>query len=478
VAAIHRVLIWLHRYLGVAVGLIMLLWCLSGFVMMYHGYPRLEEGDRRAALETLRFEDCCKASEALPDDAKVSGFRIESLVGRPVLRVRTGKAPMLFDLKTGERLSGVTASQALGVAELYGRQRGLAGQPHLMGLIPFDQWTVEGASRRGPIYRFRFNDPAVTDLYIAGRTGEAAQVANRLDRFLGWIGAVPHWLYPTILRQNGELWSQVVIWTSLVGGFLTLFGLYIGVVRFQPSWSGRWSPYRGWFYWHHYTGLFFGVLTLTWVVSGLFTLNPWGFLDSPFAFEQQMQVQGMVSGAEVKRFVAALAAAKPGGLVQLEGAPLHGAVYAVARGSAGQGTRLDVAARPTPLGVAELQQALAGPVPANLTLQTHEDAYYYSGYERRAALPVWRADLAGGRGEVVYLDPETGKVLEALDATERANRWLRVGLHDLDFPILRIRPLWDIVVILLLAGVTGVCAIGAGLALLRVRRDLSGIWKR
>ena len=29
----------LHRYLGVVVGLIMLMWCLSGFVMMYQSFP-------------------------------------------------------------------------------------------------------------------------------------------------------------------------------------------------------------------------------------------------------------------------------------------------------------------------------------------------------------------------------------------------------------------------------------------------------
>src|SRR5437773_2479579 len=42
----------------------------------------------------------------------------------------------------------------------------------------------------------------------------------------------------------------------------------------------RLSPYRGWFYWHHVVGLLFGVLALTWVFSGLLSMNPWGFLES------------------------------------------------------------------------------------------------------------------------------------------------------------------------------------------------------
>ena len=36
---IIKSLIVLHRYLGVVLGVIMTVWCLSGFVMMYQGYP-------------------------------------------------------------------------------------------------------------------------------------------------------------------------------------------------------------------------------------------------------------------------------------------------------------------------------------------------------------------------------------------------------------------------------------------------------
>jgi hypothetical protein len=31
------------------------------------------------------------------------------------------------------------------------------------------------------------------------------------------------------------------------------------------------------FYWHHITGLVFGVVTLAFVASGLVSMHPWGF---------------------------------------------------------------------------------------------------------------------------------------------------------------------------------------------------------
>jgi hypothetical protein len=80
-----------------------------------------------------------------------------------------------------------------------------------------------------------------------------------MRRFWNWLGTVPHWLYFTKLRQNAALWSNVVIYTSLVGCFLTVFGLFLGVWPLRRRADSRWhSPYRGWKYWHPVPGLVFG----------------------------------------------------------------------------------------------------------------------------------------------------------------------------------------------------------------------------
>ena len=66
----------------------------------------------------------------------------------------------------------------------------------------------------------------------------------------------------------------------------------------------------------------------------------------------------------------------------------------------------------------------------------------------------------------------------ALDGEARASRWIRTGLHDLDFPVLRERPVWDIVVLLLLAGVTTGAVAGAWLGLKRLAWDLKALsWR-
>ena len=146
--------------------------------------------------------------------------------------------------------------------------------------IDRDQWTVGDAGEGNrPLFHFVFDDPKGTHIYVSGTTGEVVLWTTATQRFWNWLGAIPHWLYFTELRSNGPLWARIVIWTSILGGFLTVIGLILGISQFKRGGNGRLSPYRGWFYWHHLAGLLFGIVTLTWVVSGTLSMNPWGFLE-------------------------------------------------------------------------------------------------------------------------------------------------------------------------------------------------------
>ena len=56
---ILKSLIIVHRYVGVVLGVIMTIWCLSGFVMMYQPYPATSPEERQAGLEPLDLSNCC-----------------------------------------------------------------------------------------------------------------------------------------------------------------------------------------------------------------------------------------------------------------------------------------------------------------------------------------------------------------------------------------------------------------------------------
>jgi hypothetical protein len=476
-----RLLIILHRYLGAAAGLLMVLWCLSGFVMMYQSYPRLDPGDRVRALEPLRLTAEQAAVASVPDDAALSGFRLEMTAGKPVLEVRRGTVrPERIDLASGQPLQPLSAGEAMRTAESYALAQGVSEAPQNLGLVAVDQWTFDGINRDGPLYRFTFDDPAHTELYVSRATGQAAQITTRRTRVLAWMGAIPHWLYPTVLRKDPRAWSDVVVWTATVGTFLTVIGLYVGIARFRRYKSGRWSPYRGWFYWHHILGLVFGVLTLTWVMSGLFTMTPFGFLDSDVGLAERPALAGTFTGAEMKRFLANSAGLASGDLAALEAAPLGGRLFVLATDRQGRQVRLDGEGRSAPLTAVQAAAALKG-LPgrklAALDRLDHEDAYYYSGFDRRAEFPVYRARFDDAQATTLYLDGRTGRLVMALDNIQRQSRWLRTGLHDLDFFAgLRARPVWDLVVLALLGGVTAGCVTGAWLGLKRIAKDAAAVW--
>ncbi|MEA2988476.1 MAG: hypothetical protein QOG83_1187 [Alphaproteobacteria bacterium] len=478
-----RTLVVLHRYLGVAVGLLMAMWFMSGIVMMYVPFPRLTEGERLQIQPPMSWAACCRFGERMADDQPVLRAQVESHLGVPALRLRrAGQPDALLDLSQGAPMP-IDAETARHVARdaaprIIGRDAAILAHEQ----VTADQWTVGRYVRDRPLHRFDFDDPARTSLYVSSTTGQIVVWTTATQRFWNWLGTIPHWLYFTALRSDVVLWSQVVIWTSILGTFLTVVGIGLGITQFRRGAGGRFSPYRGLFYWHHLAGLAFGLVTLTWVVSGLFSMNPWGFLESRGAGEAA-RIQGAPPAwSEIKSSLDALRS-HPGlaNAVSLTTAPLGGRLYWLVTRQDGTVARLDAAGAvspPTAADLADAAQRLAGSQGiAAQGMMSAEDAYYFSRRET-FVLPVYRVIANDDERTRFYLDPASGALLARADANGRWQRWLFGGLHRLDFTAwLRARPLWDIVVLVLMLGGVGVTVTGCWLAVRRIRADVGRLFR-
>lgn len=487
-------LVYTHRWLGIAGCLLFLAWFLSGIVLMYARLPSLSAEERLARLGPLDLSSArvepAVAGDGLPFPP--STIRVGMLGARPVYRFGTGPYWATVYADTGERLSAFSIPEAEQVARAFAPEHA-STLAHDARLELPDQWTLSSALRPLlPLHRVDLGDEAGTMLYVSGQTGEPVMKTTRRARLWGYLGAVIHWLYFTPLKRNGQLWVDVVVWTSLAGCLMCASGLLWGLWRFSPLSRYRLkreparSPYAGFMKWHHYAGLFFGLTTFTWIFSGLMSMTPWDWSpgNSPTRQQREAATGGplrleAVTLARIHESVEVFSRAfRP---KEIEVAQFRGEPFAVAYRppSAVQSIpwlNTDFAAFVEPATIerthvwltapergtfgrfasdavmAVAREAMPGATMVDAVWLTEYDAYYYDQSGARS-LPVLRARYDDPVETWLYVDPARGAVALKEERRTRWERWLYHGLHSLDFPFLYAkRPLWDIVVIVLSIG--------------------------
>ena len=79
-----------HRWLGIFLCLLMVLWFVSGLVMMYVGYPKLTQREHLVHLPPLSLEGCCVPIEqvlaATGEKAAPASIRLTTVAGEPRFR--------------------------------------------------------------------------------------------------------------------------------------------------------------------------------------------------------------------------------------------------------------------------------------------------------------------------------------------------------------------------------------------------------
>jgi hypothetical protein len=459
-----RLLILIHRYLGIAIGLIVALWCLSGFVMMYVQYPDLDEWEHLTGLPAIDTEECCVADRDVLDQlAGVDEVSVEMLAGQPVLHARFGRdISLLVNLASGWWFSSIDQETAMLQADAFLAASGIDGEARFLARVERDQWTVAGYfDAYRPLYLFAADDEAGTELYVSSVNGQVIQMTSSAERFWNWFGAVTHWIYPTALRQNAALWAQVVIWLTIASLFLVVVGIYLGINQYGARADGSKSPYRGLNLWHHYSGLIFGLVTITWLFSGLLSMNPWGAFEGDAGFEERKRLAaGTVSSVQLTQIVGALDTnSLPDGTVQLRSSSIDGELTLVARHATGHAIRLNSSTlQPQPLR-GRTWTRVASLIRPDASVQQSEfidsgDHYYFSHHED-VAFPVYRIVFDDAEQTRYYFDATTAELLQKYDSDRRWNRWLFLGLHRGDFTArMRQRPLWDLILLPLMLGVT------------------------
>jgi hypothetical protein len=478
--------IYVHRWTGIVFGLIFVVWFISGVAMMYVGMPHLSEKERLGHLVPLDLSTVRVSPDEAARAHKLAANRLSIEMyydGRPIYRFGTA-AKVYAD--TGKLVAGAEPTEAVDMIRRWVPPEYGATVRYDARLLESDQWTLYNQQRAAmPLHRISVGDPAGTVYYVSEKTGEPTMKTDRRGRVLGYLSAVLHWTYFTSLRRNGPLWQNLVGWGAVVGTVMCLLGLVVGVFRlrvvrrFRMRSGPSHSPYVSWMKWHHYTGLIFGVVTVTWAFSGAMSLSiPFPSLrNQPITPEQRLAVPGTPLDLKlltIERMRSALAEFAPSfvpkslAVLQFRGQPYFigmrpPGAYSYAEEIGANEERNEprqehlivsaVAPERGPFRRFDddrmwdvAKAAMPGVRIEDAAWLQEYDAYYYNQDGNRP-LPVLRVRYADEASTWLYLDPNLGTMTKQ-DRGGRWKRWLYHGLHNLDFPFLYYkRPLWDIVLI-------------------------------
>ena len=453
-----------HRWLGIGMCLLILLWFASGIIMMYVEYPELTHEEflaRQPALAVNRVR--LTPLQAAQQLGPVSGYTAVSLVtslNRPAYRFETPGGDLLTVFAdNGELLSGLDRMQAIDAALGSGFATDAHGATY-QARVDMDQWTVTASLNPfRPLHRVALHDAAGTQLYVSDKTGQVVRDSDRRERFWNWLGSTIHWIYPVQLRRHSALWVDVVVWLSVIGLVAILTGIWIGLLRLglRRRFSGnRLSPYQGIMKWHHVLGLASAVFVLTFMFSGLMSMGPWGIFDATTSAAPQL---ARYRGQDILRLASLPPPARVDGAIRqvswhyTGGVPYSVTLLADGRQLVSFGEADDGAQAQTRL-LGLIAESVPRLLPearlVELAMLSRHDDYYYSRHNRHRPLPVYRARFDDAESSWYHIDLNTGEVVNRLTDRGRLERWLFNGLHSLDFMLLwRQRPLWDILVILL-----------------------------
>jgi uncharacterized iron-regulated membrane protein len=486
-----RLLFEVHRWVGIALALFMLLWFFSGLVIIYaepttpfraqqlanadlllpesnwlsagEAWERsAEQRKELAAAKTEKKAAPAAGNKPQTNGAEIVEARLRQQARDPVWLIEDQRGQHFALSAVDGKLHETSPEQALAIAAHWVNNK----TGHLPTGLNYIESIDKPALLRNqealrPFHRIAIDGLAGSELLISARTGEVVSDSTRIQRGFYWAGNWVHLFRPLDLTGLADSRVTILTWTAFAVIVATLTGLIVGWLRWRPGFfgkktysDGRVHPYRNfWFKWHFWGGLIGGVLALTWGLSGFLNNNPWQ-LFSP-ANPSKEELQRYVGGddptvAKLWRAEPRVRSVNEAEIVELLWRRLGNETVQLALTR--DGRRLpqsgsNFASDISDASLLAAVQRIAGDTPiAAQTLLQEYDSYYYLRFHRDVAdrpLPVLRVDLGDAVGTHFYIDPQDGRLLSKQDSSRRVFRWLYSALHHWDFGWLYQRPLWD-----------------------------------
>ena len=483
-------LTFVHRWVGVALALFMLVWFSTGAIIAFVGAPGISREQQLAHAASLAPEDgwlslgdALRASASSRSaaskgeraggggmggrtagggehsgrahgDAAIADARLARVDGAPVWLVEDDRGRRFALSALDGALIDFSVDEAQRIAHSW------LGAATLVYVDTVDAPVgVRNAETLKPFHRFAAEDGAGTQIVVSARTGEVAQVATRVERGFSYVGNWLHLFRWLDVLGAGEYRRDALTWAGLFAASGALTGFILGWIRWRPGFfgrptyaRGRTQPYREfWFKYHFWAGLIGGGFALLWATSGYLSTNPMQIFSQATASREELaRYRGTMLPAVVSAWKPSTALALGPDVVEASWSRLGD--DAVLLGVTRDGGRRALNVEGAKAGFEQdallaAAQRLAGEskIAGWEELKAYDD-YYYANRRQSAVdkpLPVLRVDLADAGRTSLYIDLKDGRLLAKFDASRRAYRWLYTAVHHWDFGWFENRWLWN-----------------------------------
>ncbi|MBK9308828.1 MAG: hypothetical protein IPM58_17465 [Nitrospira sp.] len=430
-----------HRWLGLVLGPALLLWFLSGAVLLWMPYPSLTEGEWFSSAGELPTRECCVSFTSLVEKLErpdgIESLRLRLVGDRPVVVAQSLNGLLTaFSADSGDLLAPFTQEGIERIVQPFSGGRVI----DVVELIDHDVWTVhQRFDPYRPLWKVQLSGERRAVLYVSSVTGDVVQDTTAEERRWNLIGAVIHWWYWPWLRRHWAWWDHVVWWASAIGTVTVVAGgLILGREWVKQGWSGlftgRWKV-------HRVLGVIAGISACCWMASGWLSMDHgrWFSDGKVDAEDRERFMGGRFSRSDIESMADFSARLADETVKEIRLIKMDGIVHLVARTSPSHQAILSMAEpdeSPREAFQDEVVKAAASPLLGDgvlrVTRPVEIDFNSCSKTDDEAASPFLQVETSGPESKGVLVNVWTGAVVERLDFSRRLYHRLFDGLHRWD----------------------------------------------
>lgn len=236
---VTRLFLWLHKWIGIGIGVIVFIWLVSGMVMILPFTPIVAKRAadtidmRQAAISPAAAITLVRSREG--DSTEVRRLQFVAIDLEPYYKIDTkGGKSFLLSAATGARLL-ITREVAERIA-----RRGFSETTPVVSASEISRHSFEYAGGPLPAWRLAFGDDQKTIAYVSKRDGSVAHssAGHRLRAFVSGL----HTFDQLELIGGSERLKKLALHlTSLITIALVLTGYYVVL---PTRWRRRWETRR------------------------------------------------------------------------------------------------------------------------------------------------------------------------------------------------------------------------------------------